>query len=384
MTFRCFLRRLALPTLVSGLLTGLFSGCASRPCAIGQEYLNTASTLRNLPFLKPVECRWASRAEVKVHLRESLLKRMTADDLEREGKLYELLGVIPEGYPYVERMLDAYSDRLLAFYSPELKFFVMVAKQNTRELEPVLVHELTHVLQDQHFDAEAMLDEKLDNDRLLARTAIFEGDANRVMHRYQKVDVCSELTEDRILETMRERLKGRGQIPRALELVMSFPYPYGERYLCELEKREGKESVARVFSRLPESTLEVVTGDKSVSAPPMLDASAAEALHSDRLGAFTVVALLSNYLSLEKSYAFLKLWREDLARLSREKDGTYRVDWAIRLSNEADSAQFEVALREAYRVRFASGGWDRAQIERDGDTVTVGVRASALRGAGKR
>lgn len=366
MTFR--------PAFICILLS--LAACHQRRCHIPEEFLAETAQLRGLPFTKPVECRWASKSEVRALLKESLLKKISEQQLELEGKLYELIGVVPEGYPYVERMLDAYADRLLAFYSPELKFFVIVAKQNTQELEAVIIHELTHVLQDQHFDAEHLLDERFDNDLLLARTAVLEGDANRVMHAHMKTSICADATEDEIIRGLKQRLANSHNVPHALELIMSFPYPFGERFLCELERRNGKESVQNLFEKLPTSTLELIDLERYFSAPrpqnkpEMLSLNGA--LVRERLGAFTTAAMLANYLPFERAYATGKLWRDDAAEL-READGNYKLTWQITAEDPEAARTIEATIRDAYRVRFVAGGIERVTIKREGNQVLVAL-----------
>lgn len=74
-----------------------------------------------------------------------------------------------------------------AYYDPAAKaFFLVMVPGSDLMLDTMSAHELTHALQDQHFDLERFLpaDGKLDDDAATARRFVAEGDATPVMLLY--------------------------------------------------------------------------------------------------------------------------------------------------------------------------------------------------------
>src|SRR5262249_18812243 len=100
--------------------------------------------------------------------------------------VYAKLGLLPRGVDLRTTLLSFYSSQTLAFYDSKAKKVVLreapVGRSDTSVLgetdERVIVHELTHALQDQHFSLGRRLRAALDNgDKALALRSIAEGDA---------------------------------------------------------------------------------------------------------------------------------------------------------------------------------------------------------------
>src|SRR6266581_710741 len=74
-----------------------------------------------------------------------------------------------------------------AYYDPAAKaFFLVMVPDNELILDTISAHELTHALQDQHFDLAHYLpsDGSIDDDAASARRFIAEGDATFAMLLY--------------------------------------------------------------------------------------------------------------------------------------------------------------------------------------------------------
>jgi hypothetical protein len=126
----------------------------------------------------------------------------------------------------------------------------------------VLVHELTHALQDQHFDLGRLERwEKGDSDAQLAAHALAEGDAMLAMIVY--------LT--RHPEAAQTLLQSAGALadtpvldaaPAALRETLAFPYEYGMRFAGALRAAQGWMGVSAAYERLPLSSEHVMHPSK--------------------------------------------------------------------------------------------------------------------------
>jgi hypothetical protein len=112
------------------------------------------------------------------------------------------------------------------------------------------VHELTHALQDQHFDLNEMRDVG-DDDSLSAITALIEGDASRV----ETAWVTRLGTADqRAYERQNARLNAGAdfdEIPPVVRILFGAPYQFGPALIEVLRAEGGQAAIDRAFTRPP-------------------------------------------------------------------------------------------------------------------------------------
>ncbi len=112
--------------------------------------------------------------------------RASITDEDREAvrvqqELYALLGLIPEDSDILALFLDLLGRNIAGFYSSDLKAFYLLhdrADLGSLASKQTIVHELTHALQDQHYDLMALSEEReADWDATTALLSLLEGDA---------------------------------------------------------------------------------------------------------------------------------------------------------------------------------------------------------------
>ena len=134
-----------------------------------------------------------------------------------------------------------------------------------------MAHELTHALQDQHFNLKRFEKwPKGDSDAELAAHALIEGDATLAMTLYLTKHPMIALAFIRTSqETSAVQFK---QAPRALQLSLLFPYTEGSQWAEQVYKRGGWEMVSQAFKKLPQSTEQILHAEKyfSYEAPVKL------------------------------------------------------------------------------------------------------------------
>jgi hypothetical protein len=92
--------------------------------------------------------------------------------------------MLPEGTDYQQLILNLLTEQIEGFYDPDQKTFFIASWLPVEGQESVMVHELTHALQDQYFDVKKILDEARqseNDDLILAQQALLEGDGLVVM-----------------------------------------------------------------------------------------------------------------------------------------------------------------------------------------------------------
>lgn len=117
----------------------------------------------------------------------------------------------------------------------------------------VLVHELTHALQDQSFDLLGLSRAAAaDADRARALAALIEGDATRVELAYLATLPAAEQAAVRARHDY-------SLTPRTYaELERTFPYTVGRDFAAALAERGGNAAVDAAFARPPVSTAQVI------------------------------------------------------------------------------------------------------------------------------
>jgi hypothetical protein len=231
---------------------------------------------RGLPFTRDVEVEVLETEAFKTRVLAEFDKERPA--LETQGRLLQATGLLPADLDAVEAQRQLLGDGVLGFYDPVTEALVVRGSADTPMLREIMVHELTHALEDQHFD--------LDRPELAERRdgsdwgflALVEGSARRIEYRY--VDQLSEA--DRTQLDQEQLQLGMGQIgsltttPMVLPQLLMAPYDYGRPFVQHLVDTGGQARLDAAFAAPPTSSEQIVeparfdAGDtpKAVAVPP--------------------------------------------------------------------------------------------------------------------
>jgi len=162
--------------------TGLTAEAAR---ALVEELSPIVEETRGLEFERPVDVAVVDDDEARGHMLERLEKFGVLEDLEWDGRAFGLLGLIPEGTDVLEAYLAFLREQAGGFYDPDSKSFYLLDDMPTAMMPLLAAHELTHALEDQHYDLDERLARSVSNDdRLFAVSAVHEGSAMLVMTAY--------------------------------------------------------------------------------------------------------------------------------------------------------------------------------------------------------
>lgn len=333
------------------IILALTCSCSSgrRSCVLPAGILNEVANLRGLKKKAEVPCiQTQSTEELKEILSETIDKRLPREQVELEGEILKLLGIIPKDYNYRERIISQYASRLSAFYSPEFKRFVL-ARNLGAEKKTILAHELTHALQDQHYDLNELTAVSVPSDTVMARTSIFEGDANLTMRRFSGEPFCQADTLEQVIKKLDYLKNERGEIPLFFEIQMAFPYLVGERFLCQAVQQSRKtiggglnEALAKTYLKLPHSTSQLLGFSDTIDLP------SAECLKSDSYGVVGIASLLAAEINLERSISNLKTLIGDKLCLNRLSENKYKLYWRIKIKDDGDRVRLKDMLSDYF------------------------------------
>jgi hypothetical protein len=155
-----------------------------------------------------------------------------------EEEVLERLGLVPAGTSLRAAAASLYGEGVAGYYDPRTKRLKVVAgaATATRALtETVLSHELTHALEDQHYELRDDGPSEGD-DRALARLALIEGTATEIMTRYgERWIPPGEL----LASAIGSAFAPTGDLPPFVEAQTVFPYVAGQRFVEYLLRRAG-------------------------------------------------------------------------------------------------------------------------------------------------
>jgi hypothetical protein len=176
-----------------------------------------------------------------------------------------------------------------AYYTGvENRIFVRGTKL-TPFLRSVIVHELTHAWQDQHFDLDAKFKRVKSSDQYVAFRSLVEGDATHVEEMYwQSLNIArDEPTKPTWRPSSFEYLE---------EVGFEFPYAYGPSYVKLLRQKAGLPALDRRFTELPTTVQEIMDGKRRAAIEWPDDAHAAKetTLYEESLDALEYYVLLAD------------------------------------------------------------------------------------------
>ena len=225
------------------------------------EIERTVARLRELEFLRPVIYREIPRADLPAILRQKLAQQVPDQEFGNAAISLAALGLLPAGLDLKKTYLALLGEQIGAFYdqhSAELFTFSGQPLDNGQN-RVILAHELTHALEDQHFQlARLPLEAKGNDDRALAASALVEGDATLVMSRYMIGDMSPTVLKDTLTGAFTTDLRQMAAAPRYLRETLLFPYLRGQEFCQTLYQTGGWDALAAAFRHPPDSTAQIL------------------------------------------------------------------------------------------------------------------------------
>jgi hypothetical protein len=231
--------------------------------AATQDVLKETSELRQLSIIRPVQSSALSRAEIERSLIKSLDEDTTPAEMHADEVTLKKLGLAPMDFQYRALMLRVLTEQVAGYYDPKTRQFHLADWIDLDGQKPIMAHELTHALQDQHFNLRRFEHwPKGDSDAELAAHALIEGDATLAMALYVANNPLRALAFLKSLGTTGMASEELDKAPRALRESLLFPYQDGEKWASALYKRGGWNEVSQAFATLPQSTEQILHPEK--------------------------------------------------------------------------------------------------------------------------
>ena len=225
--------------------------------------LKETSELRQLSIMRPVKSGAQSRAEIQRMIVKNLDDDTTPAEMHATEALLHVFGLAPDNFEYRPFLIKLLTEQVAGYYDPKAQQFYLADWIELEGQKPVMAHELTHALQDQHFNLKRF-DKwpKGDSDAELAAHALIEGDATLAMTLYMAKHPLVALAFIKSLGSQDISSEQIKRAPRALRESLLFPYEAGSSWATAVYNRGGWNMVSKAFTKLPQSTEQIMHPDK--------------------------------------------------------------------------------------------------------------------------
>jgi len=238
------------------------------------EMLRETSELRELSILRSVKSGAQSRSQIERMVIRNLDTDTTPAEMHAAEVVLKVFGLAPQNFAYRSFLIKLLTEQVAGYYDPKVQQFYLADWIDLEGQKPVMAHELTHALQDQHFNLKRFEHwPKGDSDAQLAAHTLVEGDATLAMKLYMEKNPLVTFAFLRSLRGQGDTMEQYKQAPRALRESLLFPYQEGSEWAEQLYKRGGWETVSRAFKKLPQSTEQILHAEKyfSYEAPQKVE-----------------------------------------------------------------------------------------------------------------
>ncbi|MFN4897155.1 MAG: hypothetical protein ACK5GN_10760 [Pseudomonadota bacterium] len=332
-------------------------------CSLSQLALREASKVRELTTLSPVPCVVEDRPAVTRFIQDTIREDLPPHKLANEEIAYRAVGLIPDSFDYQKGLVEFLVSQIGGYYNPKKKLFVMAGWLPAVVQGGVAVHELTHALQDQHYNLKEIMNvREATTDSGLAASALVEGDASAVMFDYERSksgegSLRSLASVESMLLLQVLGLGVSGEVPESLKSLLIFPYTSGLRFVHSLLRDGGYASVNRAYSRIPSTTREILHPSDYLSGPftakipsdSELEGapSGVAAEYTDVLGEFGISSIFrGSAATKDRGPGAAAGWIGDKLGIFPGKDGQRVVSWLTRWETEKDASEFVSLYRE--------------------------------------
>jgi hypothetical protein len=372
--------------------------------------------IRGLKFKREIKAQNQSVADFGDYL-DSVLELQIPDRLAHNyGRIVRKLGLYrgPEIQDLRSMAKKVMQTQAAAYYDPQTEaFYVVMQELPSQMMTALYAHELYHGLQDQHYDLKSYVlsqFEDLNDDELLARQAVVEGEATYIMNLWSLKKTLGAIPEGPLLEmSIRmqtqldvEKIRGLlqggglseiagndlGQAVQSLDEIPPFmletlvgAYLKGMGFVFAIQK-QGWEQVEKLYERPPVSSEQILHPEKWLSneIPSPLQWPAFEdqkvfadwsLLEANTVGEIQWRIIFTEHGLDSTAVGASSGWNGDVFAVL-EDSATKQLMLLVYSSwdTEADAAEFSSTYQDLLKVKYPDGS-EPTSLQRFGRDVLV-------------
>ena len=345
-----------------------------------QTLLEATEKYRGLKAKAPIPAGTLEESGLKKKLLETMRQHMSPESLRAAEVSLKAFGLIPESMKLDRYLPDLLTTQVAGYYDTERKYLAMVRRsgatpssegEGSSAEDTVLVHELTHALQDQSFDLEKLQQEDDPLAKLgTALTALAEGDATLTMMNFLSQSSFESLPNaERVMGAMAADpdammsalpdLPGANQFAQAPVWLRNllFGYLQGMTFCISVRTRGGQKLLDYAFATdPPRSTEQVLHPEKwhthrddpvAIRLPDLgPDLPGYRKAADGVMGELSVRSLLRQESPGDRGRAAAAAagWGGDRFAVYEKDGGERLLVWVTDWDSEADAREFRTAL----------------------------------------
>jgi hypothetical protein len=325
-----------------------------------------------------IDFEFVDRVSLRDFLKLDIENRFDEQRLSLEGVVLKWLGLLPADADYKESMINSGVSSIAALYDQSGKKILMGDWIMPAIAEPIIVHEITHALQDRNFQTGQLFDSSNINNDLDASNALHaltEGEATAVMLEYVLSKEGESFRELGDIFSLIEKniFKDAGYLKGNIQYNI---YGYGANFIQGFLKNNNWKDIDRIY-KTPPSAMSFILHPQTYS----LDAKDPEnpgslqeeikqlplewkKIYEDRIGEFYILLSLRAFLEKEKSEKAAEGWKKDRVAIYENKSGKKLLLLSTSWNNEEDAKEFLEAFKSWLLKKYA-----KASMEEDNKMI---------------
>jgi len=321
------------------------------------EVLQNMSQITGLSLRNPLKKTLRSRDEIRAYVIRQMNEDKDVAQRYADAKSAEAFGLLPKNFDLDSFMVELLTEQIAGLYDPKAHEFYIADWIPLDDQRMVMAHELTHALEDQHFQIEPWLKAARPNDDAeLAREAFLEGSAMAAMVDYLLQGTGKSLNEmpefdPSILTGDLGSTPSLQKAPPFIKDTLVFPYFAGMTFTTSVLKPAGWSALPKIFRNPPASTQQIMHPDlyksghiaESVTLPAIAGNLGKDwkKLDENLMGEFGWLEVLKQFLDDARAKSLAASWDGD-RYLVFENQSSKRLLLVsrIRLSNSEQAARF--------------------------------------------
>jgi hypothetical protein len=337
--------------------------------AAADEVLQEVSEITGLKQIAPLKKTLRSRDEIRAYVIREMQEDRTPQERYADARSAEAFGLIPKGFPIESFMVDLLTEQIAGLYDPKAREFYIADWIPLDDQRMVMAHELTHALQDQHFQIEDWVKAARPNDDAeLARESVLEGSATAAMIDYllkgsgHSVENLPAFDPSVFTGDLSKTPKLQ-EAPQFLKDALIFPYSDGLTFSAAILKPSGWRGISAVFAKPPLSTQQIMHPAvyQSGKAPAQVNLPSFAKLLGDDwtkldenvMGEFGWKEVLKQFLGEATAKPIAAAWSGDRYVLYEQKQSKRLILIArLKLDSEEHTRLFFVQYAQALEKKY--------------------------------
>ncbi len=321
------------------------------------EVLQNMSEITGLTLRTPLKKTLRSRDEIRAYVIRQMDEDKNAAQRYADSKSAEAFALLPKNFDLDSFMIELLTEQIAGLYDPKGHEFYIANWIPLEDQRMVMAHELTHALEDQHFQIESWLKAARPNDDAeFAREAFLEGSATAAMIDYLLQGTGKSLNnmpefDPSLLTGDLGSSPSLQKAPPFIKDTLVFPYFAGMTFTAAALKPAGWSSLKNVFSNPPVSTQQIMHPNlyKSGHVPepvtlPAIDSKLGrewKKLSENLMGEFGWLEVLKQFLGEQRARPLATAWDGDRYQLfEHQQSKRLLLVSRLRLSSQESAARF--------------------------------------------